>query len=151
MERKADPLDSRPYSSSSLSFRGIICHPAPCSITLLDACYPRSFHSFCRLTLMTPSNQPGFGEIAINRNRYGVTNRLSFPWENDVQVFQSSIPLQYRIPLQHPDEPFIKVMRATLPETGRRVDDLFNRQDQRPEFALISFLTPSSKNEGQAG
>ena len=44
-----------------------------------------------------------------------------------------------------------KATRAVLSEKGRRVDDLYNRQDQTPEFALISFLRPFSKKEGQAG
>ena len=37
-------------------------------------------------------------------------------------------------------KPLHKITRAALPETGRRIDDLYSDQDQTPESVLISFL-----------
>ena len=37
-----------------------------------------------------------------------------------------------------------KAMRATHPETDRRVEDMHNRQDQKPKVALFLFLRHSS-------
>ena len=123
------------------------CHQAPRSVEFLAIRPSLTVYFSCRLTLTAPSNQPGFGGIAINCSTYGVTNRLSFSWENNVQVLRLPITLQSRIPPQHPNKSIHKVTCVTLPETGRSVDDLYNHQDQTPEFALISFQ-PSSKKGG---
>ena len=100
-----------------------------------------------RLTLMAPSNQPNFGEIAINRNTYGITNRLS-SLENDVPKssdYQKRSSLGYHRSIQ--TKPLHKATRATFSETGRHVDDFYNRQDQTP--ALILFLDLAPRRTGK--
>ena len=76
-----DALDSRSHLPSSSSLR-------------------RSLTSVCRFHSLVPSNfddslEPAWlQEIAINRNRYGVTNLSVFSWGNDVQVFRQAKTLQ---------------------------------------------------------
>ena len=83
----------------------------------------------CRLILAAPSDQPNFGETAINRNTFGVPNRLHLSWEEDVQVVRLPKTIQPRIPSQRPNELIPYATCAALPETGSHVTDLFNCQD----------------------
>ena len=99
-----------------------------------------------RLTLTTPSNQPGFGKIAISRNTYGVMNHLS-SLENDVQVLRLPITLHTRILLQHPNENPSTKQRAP-PSQKRQV----RRQPVQPPGSSTSvFLDFGSKTFFQEG
>ena len=49
---------------------------------------PTASIALCRLTLTAPRNKAGFGKFAINRNTYGVTNRLAFSWK---MMFQALV------------------------------------------------------------
>ena len=66
-------------------------------------------------------------------------NRLASP-ENYVQVLRvpKTAPASDTIAASKPTPPH-KVTYATLPETGKYVEDLYNRQDRTPEFVLFSF------------
>ena len=141
VQEKADPLDSRSYSSPSRFMEFL-------AINLLAPW--RSWQPFippasigaCRLT--PPSNQPGFGDAATDCNTYGVMNRLA-SLQNYVQVLHvpKTAPASDTIAASKRTPPH-KVTCATLPETGKYVEDLYIRQDRTPEFALFSFLRPLS-------
>ena len=88
------------------------------------------------------------GKTAINRNTHGIIICLS-SLENDVQLLRIPKTLQPMLPLQRPNEPIQYTTCAALPETGSRVDDLYSRQDQTTEFAMISFHNPPPVEGGE--
>ena len=94
-----------PWSSLS---SGSLLHGVPWH-TFIPAAPIASF----RLILAAPSNQPGFGETAISRNTYSITDRFAFSRENDVQVLHL-LPktLQSCIPWQRPNENLPTKQRA---------------------------------------
>ena len=93
-DRTCHQAASWSFLPSSSSLYGVPCHPF----------IPVASIAACRLTLAAPPNQPGFGDIAINRNTFGTTNRLAFSWESDVQVHCLPKSLQLWIPSQRPNE-----------------------------------------------
>ena len=137
MQKKVDPVDSRLYFPPSFSLRGV----------LFQAFISRSFHS------LEPSPKPvafWLREVAICRNN-NVRRTKSLGPSLEELIFKSPNYQKRWMLSSIQTKPLHKITRAALPETGRRIDDLYNGQDQTPEFVLISFLRPSSKKEGQAG
>ena len=139
VQEKSNNLDSRSYSTPRRSveflatnslLHGVPWHPL----------IPAASIASCRLTLTAPSNQPGFGKIiAINRNTYGTTNRLS-ALESDVQVHRlPKNTLQSQIPsgIQTKTPPQSNARHPPRNGQARR------RPVQPPEFALILFVRPS--------
>ena len=81
----------------------------------------------------------GFGETPNCRNNIRCTKLLvllSKVMLKYAQQKRSSLRYHRSVPNETPHE----AKRAALSETGSRVDDLNNRQDQTPEFALILFV-----------
>ena len=135
-----DPLGSRSYSpsadpwnslSSSSSLHGVPCRPFISTAHIASGCR----------TLTASRISLASGGTAINRNTHGgITNRLSC-LGNDAQLLRVPKTLQPQ-PLQRPNEPIQYATRAAFPETGSRVDNLYNCQDQTPElprFHLSNF------------
>ena len=151
MQEKTDPFSSRSYSPPSLSVE-FLATKLLAPWRSLTYVYPQSVHS------LVPSDFRGSLEPAWLRGdsdqpQYVRRNESPVPLlAKDVPSPPSTknAPALDTIAASKRTPPH-KAIRATLPETGRRVDDLYNRQDQTPEFALISFLRPSSSSEGQAG
>ena len=140
-----------PRAGKSGSSRLLIVLTTSCSVEFLasnllapwrslTSVHSRSFHS------RVPSEFFGFFEPAWLRRD---SDRLQYVRHNDSlvpllkmmlksSVYQKRSSLGYHLApkrkLPH------KVTRTILPNTGRRVDDLYNRQDRTPEFGLISFL-----------
>ena len=83
----------------------------------LSSVYPRSFHSLVSYDFDSSPEPAWLREIAISRNTYGTTNRLS-SLDSDAQVCRLRSSLRCH-PASKQKLPY-KATRATLPETGRR-------------------------------
>ena len=130
MQEKSDPLDFRSFLLPSSSLREVSCHQAPRSMESCHPFIPPRLHS------LVPSPDlvaiSGVGEITIFRiTTYGVPNRLYFCWQmmlkSSVEQKRSSLGLLHR-PKRTPP----LATRTTVQEMGRRIDDLYNRQEQTP-------------------
>ena len=109
----------------------------------LTFAYPHTTHNSCRRTLTAPRTSLASGGTAIIRNTHGgVTNNL-LSFDNDVRLLRVPKTFQPLLPLQRPNEPIQYATRAALPETGSRVDDMYNLQGQTLAFVLFLFLRPS--------
>ena len=94
----------------------ILLHRVP-----LTSVYLRSFHRRVPFGFFGSLKSAWrWGEV-INHNTYGLTNRL-FSLGNDVQLLRVPKSLQPLLPLQRPKASIHYATRATLPETGSRVD-----------------------------
>ena len=138
VQEKEDPLDPRSYLPPSRSLEFLVIKPSFPGVPS-HPFIPTDYIAPCRLTLTAPSNQPDFGDMAINRNTYGVTNRLAFSWENYVQVLRLPNTLQPRIPSGVETKTSPQSNACIFPETGSHVDNLYNCQGQTREFSLILF------------
>ena len=108
-----DPLDSKSYVPPSSSLSGVPCHHTPHAMEVFCRTFiPGVSTASCRLTLTAPSNQPGFVEIAINRNLL----------ENYAQVLRPTKTLQPRITSQRTNQP---------PPRSNARRPLRNRQSRR--------------------
>ena len=130
---KIDPLGSTSYLPPSHSVEFLIIKLLAPWRSMTFVC-PRCSHNLVPSDFDGSPYQPG----AINRKTYGVTNRLA-SLENYVHLLRVPKTLQPLLPLPRLNEPIQYATRAVLPETGSRVGDLYNRQDQTPESASNSF------------
>ena len=125
---QATPWSSLPLSSS--------LHGVPWRTFI-----PAASQAACRLTFAASSNQPSFGG-GSDQSQYVRRDESLVPLsENDIPSYPSPTKKHpslryYPTPERKPPH---KATRASLPKTGRLVDDLYNRQDRTPEFALILF------------
>ena len=147
--KKAGPPDSILYLAPSSSLRRIPCHQAPRSMEFLVIC---SSLAVCIASCRHPIQWLlfGFEETTICHKNVRRTKPLGLLLENDVEVLRSTKTLQPWIPLQRSKQTLHEAKRAALPETGRRVDGLYSRRNQTPQFALLLFLRSSFNMEGQA-
>ena len=93
-----------------------------------------------RRTLTANTSQlflSGFGETTNTVTTYGVPSRLYFEFYN---MPFSKTSLKLRTPSKRHEQTPHEETRASLPETGRCVDDLNTRQNQTPDFASILFV-----------
>ena len=109
------------------------CHQAPRSTEFL-VIRPS-------LAVSTASCRHLFQLSFLLRGRWSTAKRTAYQTacphlENDVEALRSIKMLQPQIPSQRPKQTPHEATRAANPETGSRVDDPNNRQDQKPEFAL---------------
>ena len=96
MYRKQQIL-SAPDRTRHQALRGVPCHQSPRSMAS-HPFIPTVHIASCHRTLTASSNQPGCGETAINRNMFGVTDRLYLSRKMIFPVILLPKTLQPRVP-----------------------------------------------------